>query len=283
MKLGNGEKELVENFYRKGDGTGCYYFELNDLKDLFVNDYDSANNDKLDLLELDYIQRVYRNRGDGTTRRRVWIQGRFRKPTLNEKIDISPVDKCVSTDQVKDFLDCSATRWNEHYRYRSKTLSSSYSLPSNLFQMFPNEFLPWMSWQSSKRKGGMRQHNFQLLREMPTSSSYVKVIDVGCGLGNETLLNLLDWQTVYCKEIQRQHQEWEECHVLSLSEPPILNVSFIDVSNEAIHRLREDPRYKRVASFNKNKSATTVTSHVFNLTSTQSIFDLQSIDELQRI
>jgi tRNAThr (cytosine32-N3)-methyltransferase len=51
MKLSRGEKKIDENFYRKGDGTGCYYFELEDLKDLFVNDQNG-----LELLELEYVR-----------------------------------------------------------------------------------------------------------------------------------------------------------------------------------------------------------------------------------
>lgn len=59
LKLGAGNKELGQNFYRKGDGTGCYYFELHDLKELFSNDtcLDGCN-DKLNVLELDTSRRI---------------------------------------------------------------------------------------------------------------------------------------------------------------------------------------------------------------------------------
>ena len=68
LKLGKeADKQLGDNFYRKGDGTGCYYFSLDDLRELFVNQNDI--DDKLECLELDYIQRVYRNRGDT-----VWLE-----------------------------------------------------------------------------------------------------------------------------------------------------------------------------------------------------------------
>ena len=43
IKLGKADKELGDNFYRKGDGTGCYYFSLNDLRDLFVNKDDDGD------------------------------------------------------------------------------------------------------------------------------------------------------------------------------------------------------------------------------------------------
>ena len=86
--------------------TRCYYFILDDIKCLFgknkkmnkggeqdgVPDRDEAFDDGmgtsmfscngagLDILELKYIQRVYKNRSQEANRRRVWVQGRFRKP-----------------------------------------------------------------------------------------------------------------------------------------------------------------------------------------------------------
>ena len=93
MKLGTQRgKGLGENFYVKHDGTRCYYFELNDLERLFGghgadNENKNENNDGnkhvgagLEILELKYIRRAYKNRGTQTVRRRVWVQGRFRKP-----------------------------------------------------------------------------------------------------------------------------------------------------------------------------------------------------------
>jgi len=83
MKLGTQRgKGLGENFYVKHDGTRCYYFDLDDLKKLFGED-GFGKNDKgacLEILELDYIRRSYMNRSTKTVRRRVWVQGRFRKP-----------------------------------------------------------------------------------------------------------------------------------------------------------------------------------------------------------
>ena len=75
LKLGQSRgKRLGENYYRKHDGTRVYYFSLQDLKQLFVQDAG------LEMVELEYIRRVYYNRGTGVKRRRVWVHGRFRKP-----------------------------------------------------------------------------------------------------------------------------------------------------------------------------------------------------------
>jgi SAM-dependent methyltransferase len=75
LKLGTSRgKRLGEHFYRKQDGTRVYYFSLQDLDRLFV---EVAG---LEVLELGYIRRVYHNRATRERRRRVWVQGRFRKP-----------------------------------------------------------------------------------------------------------------------------------------------------------------------------------------------------------
>jgi len=74
LKLGTSRgKRLGENYYRKQDGTRVYYFALEDLERLFVQEAG------LEVLELKYIRRVYYNRGTGDGRRRVWVHGRFRK------------------------------------------------------------------------------------------------------------------------------------------------------------------------------------------------------------
>jgi methyltransferase-like protein 6 len=77
LKLGvSRAKRLSDNFYVKSDGTRCYYFSLEDMEQLFV---DHAG---LRILELKYICRVYENRAKDEKRRRIWVQGRFQKPTL---------------------------------------------------------------------------------------------------------------------------------------------------------------------------------------------------------
>jgi len=95
MKLGcSRNKRLGNNFYVKSDGTRCYYFMLEDIAQLFGgngNVTSIGNKDKnedaaisagagLEILELKYVQRVYKNRANETSRRRIWVQGRFRKP-----------------------------------------------------------------------------------------------------------------------------------------------------------------------------------------------------------
>ena len=73
IKLGSQRNKLVaDNFYRKHDGTKCYYFTLEELRTLF-------RNAGMEVIELEYIKRVYKNRAENSTRRRVWVHGRFRK------------------------------------------------------------------------------------------------------------------------------------------------------------------------------------------------------------
>lgn len=274
MKLGNADKELSNNFYRKGDGTGCYYFTLEDVFDLFVNEEnnDTKENDKLEQLELDYIQRLYRNRNDGTTRRRVWIQGRFRKKNCGKSSDA----KCVDVDPLQEFMESSIRRWDDHYRGLPKNTSSSLSLPVDLFKLFPNEFLPWIPWLSSNRNKEKPQYKSQARCGTPT---HITVVDLGCGLGNETLLNLVEWQMICHGKDQHQNIDEAGCGVLSsttcsFSEPPLLNVHFIDASNEALNRIRKDPRYKLAAtSIAEHKSLANVACQVCNIATTQPTMD----------
>jgi hypothetical protein len=58
-------------WYRKHDGTTCYYFTVEEVTEL-MEEYGG-----LTTLDCAYIQRVYTNRSTGTVRRRVWVQGRF--------------------------------------------------------------------------------------------------------------------------------------------------------------------------------------------------------------
>ena len=80
MKLGTSRnKQLDEaNFYRKHDGTKCYYFTLEDVRELF------EQHAGLEVVELKYLRRIYRNRGTNEVRRRVWVQGRFRHRNQSE-------------------------------------------------------------------------------------------------------------------------------------------------------------------------------------------------------
>jgi methyltransferase-like protein 6 len=219
MKLSRGEKRLGSNFYRKGDGTGCYYFELQDLKDLFVNNEGDCT--KLELLELDFIQRIYRNRGDNSTRRRVWIQGRFRKPLASVKECKGVV---ASIGCIGDYSSTAKRRWDNYY---STTRMSALPLPSNLFQIFSNEFSPWQSLMKQGMKGNPK--NLQPPEPSYTVSDDVTIVDLGCGLGNACLLNLI--QTL------QQQKPGEEVS-------PKVNVHFLDISAKAIEKLSNDERYQ---------------------------------------
>ena len=54
---------LDENTYVKQDGTICHYFSLKEVEELFIEA-------GFEVLELEYIQRQYANRGEGKVRRR---------------------------------------------------------------------------------------------------------------------------------------------------------------------------------------------------------------------
>ena len=74
MKLGTQSSKLLEeNFYRKHDGTKCYYFTVEDIKHLI------EQSGEFEILECKYIRRKYVNRSMQSERRRVWVQGRFRR------------------------------------------------------------------------------------------------------------------------------------------------------------------------------------------------------------
>jgi SAM-dependent methyltransferase len=181
---------------------------------------------------------------------------------------------------LKVFFDDSVRRWDEHYEALPTKIPSPLSLPSNLYHLFPNEFLPWLSWQSSKRKG-KPENQFQTICGTQT---HFTAVDLGCGLGNETLLNLMEWQLVRHEEDHRQRLDQEECGFFSsaclLGSPtvPVLNVHFIDASSEAINRLRDDPRYEHAANSNAEKwSPATITSQICDFASNQPTLD-QSAD-----
>jgi len=92
MKLGTSRgKRVKDNFYQKHDGTKCFYFTTEDVTKLFENA-------GLEVLEVQYIRRIYMNYGTGAKRRRVWVQGRFRKPLLGRLLSPSSVtEKMIIT------------------------------------------------------------------------------------------------------------------------------------------------------------------------------------------
>jgi hypothetical protein len=69
-----------KHWYRKHDGTCCYYFTTDDLIQLF------QVHAGLMVLECRYIRRVYRNQATGELRRRIWVQGRFQNPKPNPNL-----------------------------------------------------------------------------------------------------------------------------------------------------------------------------------------------------
>ena len=77
LKLASQRNKLLRDdqyFYRKHDGTQCFYFTTQDLERLFVK------HAGLQVVENRYLCRVYQNRSTQTLRKRVWVQARFRKP-----------------------------------------------------------------------------------------------------------------------------------------------------------------------------------------------------------
>mmetsp|Transcript_9818 Transcript_9818/g.22979 ORF Transcript_9818/g.22979 Transcript_9818/m.22979 type:complete len:638 (-) Transcript_9818:861-2774(-) len=230
LKLGKGAA-IGNNFYRKGDGTGVFYFELDNLRDLFVNKHDQDG--KLEELELDYIQRVYRNRGDNSTRRRVWIQGRFRKPLHGTNISSPGAGALLSIPEN--------SQWDKYYKFRRK--DERLSLPSNLVQMFPIEFESWRELLGVQKKKKGRK-NLKLTEDNGRdyiSSEPTTIIEVGSGLGNETLLNIA--QKV------KENEGLESRSVF----PPLQHIEFMDISSEAIEKLKQDSRFSGTASYLRAK------------------------------
>lgn len=77
LKLGLQRNKLVkDNFYRKFDGTKCFYFTLEELRNLFVEHCG------LEELELRYLCKLFENRSQQTKRKRVWVSARFRKALI---------------------------------------------------------------------------------------------------------------------------------------------------------------------------------------------------------
>jgi SAM-dependent methyltransferase len=72
-----GNRKLKDNFYRKNDGVCVYYFLEEELADL-------CNNAGLLTIKINFHCKLLQNRKTGLKMYRVWIQGRFYKPPLNE-------------------------------------------------------------------------------------------------------------------------------------------------------------------------------------------------------
>ncbi|KAK8813080.1 hypothetical protein WA158_002672 [Blastocystis sp. Blastoise] len=68
----NPERKIDDNFYARQDGTRTYYFEIQELTNLFKG---------IGLMPIDvkYIRRTIINRKTEQEMNRIWIQGRFQK------------------------------------------------------------------------------------------------------------------------------------------------------------------------------------------------------------
>ena len=88
--------QLCDNFYLQGldaedhsendsttNGTGCYFFDLEEVRELITNA-------GLEVLQLEYVTRIYKKsgksgrnpskNGGAIERKRIWVHGKFCKP-----------------------------------------------------------------------------------------------------------------------------------------------------------------------------------------------------------
>lgn len=71
---------LEENFYIRGDGTRVYFFEKEELENIWAGKGDEAENrPRFEIVEMGVDRRLLVNRAKQLKMYRCWMQGRFRK------------------------------------------------------------------------------------------------------------------------------------------------------------------------------------------------------------
>jgi tRNAThr (cytosine32-N3)-methyltransferase len=73
---------MEDNFYVRGDGTRVYFFDKDELENIWNGKSSQPNDAKhpFDILDLDVDRRLIVNRQRRIKMYRCWIQGRFQKP-----------------------------------------------------------------------------------------------------------------------------------------------------------------------------------------------------------
>lgn len=78
---------MEENFYVRGDGTRVYFFEKEELEEIWGSSFE--------VLNLDIDRRLIVNRQRRIKMYRCWIQGRFQKRDRASTSDEATVQKCI--------------------------------------------------------------------------------------------------------------------------------------------------------------------------------------------
>ncbi|KAF2480550.1 S-adenosyl-L-methionine-dependent methyltransferase [Neohortaea acidophila] len=89
---------LEENFYVRGDGTRVYFFEEDELREIWSgNIFSERDGPRFDIVSLATDRRMLVNRQRKLKMYRCWMQGRFKKPADDEAVDISDIRKEAET------------------------------------------------------------------------------------------------------------------------------------------------------------------------------------------
>lgn len=88
---------MEENFYVRGDGTRVYFFEKEELVDIWTSPKTTSDGDVapvaagFEVIDLGVDRRLLVNRAKQLKMYRCWIQGRFRKVSGNGSTTSGPV------------------------------------------------------------------------------------------------------------------------------------------------------------------------------------------------